>query len=116
LIGFFATVIAMFRWHIDVLYLLPFFSIFGVGSFAFAPAALASLGDIAPKHGRGTTMGVYSVVISLGTIIGPLLGGYLLDNYGLTSLFYAGLLILISALGIAILIAGPGFAELRLKR
>jgi len=113
LIGIFATVIAMFRWHIDVLYLTPFFTIFGLGSFAFAPAALASLGDIAPKHGRGTTMGVYSVVMSLGTIIGPLLGGYLLDRYGLTSLFYAGLLILISALGLAIIIAGPGFGELK---
>ena len=113
LIGFFATVIAMFRWHIDALYLMPFFAIFAVGSFAFAPAALASLGDIAPERGRGTTMGIYSVVISLGTIIGPLLGGYLLDHYGLTSLFYAGLLILISALGLAILIAGPGLAELK---
>ncbi|MGD0421896.1 MAG: MFS transporter [Candidatus Bathyarchaeia archaeon] len=113
LIGIFATVIAMFRWHIDAFYLMPFFAIFGVGSFAFAPAALASLGDIAPKHGRGTTMGVYSVVMSLGTIIGPLLGGYLLDRYGLTSLFYAGLLILISALGLAIIIAGPGFGELK---
>ena len=113
LIGFFATVIAMFRWHIDSLYLMPFFALFGVGSFAFAPAALASLGDIAPKHARGTTMGIYSVVISLGTIIGPLLGGYLLDRYGLSSLFYAGLLILISALGLAIIIAGPSFAELK---
>jgi MFS family permease len=113
LIGFFATVIAMFRWHVNTLYLMPLFAIFGVGSFAFAPAALASLGDIAPVQGRGTTMGVYSVVISLGTIIGPLLGGYLLDKFGLTSLFYAALLILISALGLAILIAGPGFAELK---
>ena len=113
LIGFFATVIAMFRWHIGTLLLMPFFALFGVGSFAFAPAALASLGDMAPKQGRGTTMGFYSVVISLGTIIGPLLGGYLLDKYGLTSLFYAGLLILIAALAIAILIAGPEFAELR---
>jgi MFS family permease len=111
LIGFFVTVIAMFRWHIETLLLLPFFIVFGVGSFAFAPAALASLGDFAPDKGRGTTMGMYSVVISLGTIIGPLLGGYLLDRYGLTSLFYAGLLILMAALGVAILIAGPGFAE-----
>lgn len=54
-------------------------------------------------------MGVYSVVISLGTIIGPLLGGYLLDKYGVTSLFYSGLVILIGALGLSILIAGAGF-------
>jgi DHA1 family multidrug resistance protein-like MFS transporter len=113
LIGLFATVIAMFRWHINTLYLTPFLAIFSIGSFAFAPAALASLGDIAPNRGRGTTMGVYSMVISLGTIIGPLLGGYLLDRYGLTSLFYAGFMILISALAVAILIAGPGFADVR---
>ena len=113
LIGFFVTVIALLRWQVNILYLVPFFAIFGLGSFAFAPAALASLGDLAPEHGRGTTMGVYSVVISLGTIIGPLLGGYLLDHYGLRSLFYAGLLILISALGVAILIAGPSLVEIR---
>jgi len=113
LIGFFITVIAMFRWHFPMSYLVPFFAVFGVGSFAFAPAALASIGDFAPKGGRGITMGIYSVMISLGTIIGPLLGGYLLDNYGVFSLFYAGLIILISALGIAIIIAGPSFVQLK---
>lgn len=113
LIGLFVTVITMFRGHFGIIYLIPFFAIFGIGSLAFAPAALASLGDFAPERGRGTTMGVYSIVISLGTIIGPLLGGYLLDAYGLSSLFYAGLVILIVALGVAILIAGPGFSRPR---
>jgi len=109
IIGLFVTVIAMFRWGFHLMFAAPFLAIFGVGSFAFAPAALASLGDLAPEGGRGTTMGVYSVVISLGTIIGPLLGGYLLDRFGLTSLFYAGLVILIAALGLAIVIAAPDF-------
>jgi len=53
-------------------------------------------------------MGAYSVVISLGTIIGPLLGGYLLDRYGISRLFYAGLFMLIGALGLSIIIAGSG--------
>ncbi len=113
LIGLFATVITMFRHRLDLVYVAPFLAIFGVGSFAFAPAALASLGDLAPERGRGTTMGMYSVVISLGTIIGPLLGGYLLDRYGLSSLFYAGLVILIAAMGFAIIIAGPDFRNLK---
>ena len=113
LIGLFITIIGMFHWHFPPIYLVPFFAIFGVGSFAFAPAALASIGDFAPEGGRGVTMGVYSVMISLGTIIGPLLGGYLLDTYGLTSLFYAGLIILIAALGMAIIIAGPTFVALK---
>lgn len=113
LMGLFATVITMFRRRLDLLYVAPFLVVFGVGSFAFAPAALASLGDLAPERGRGTTMGIYSVVISLGTIIGPLLGGYLLDHYGLSSLFYAGLVILIAALSVAIIIAGPNFRNLK---
>ena len=113
LIGLFATTITMFRRRFGLMYALPFLVIFGLGSFAFAPAALASLGDLAPERGRGTTMGVYSVVISLGTIIGPLLGGYLLDKYGLPSLFYAGLGILMAALGLAIIIAGPDFSRLK---
>jgi len=87
-----------------------------VGSFAFAPAALATLGDYAPEKGRGTTMGMYSVVISFGTIIGPLLGGYLLDNYGFSSLFYAGLIILMVALALAIGIAGPNLRQTAFSR
>lgn len=113
LIGLFATVITMFRHRLDLLSVAPFLAVFGVGSFAFAPAALASLGDLAPERGRGTTMGIYSVVISLGTIIGPLLGGYLLDRYGLSSLFYAGIVILIAAMSVAIIIVGPDFRNLK---
>jgi DHA1 family multidrug resistance protein-like MFS transporter len=109
LIGLFATIITMFRHSLEFAYVAPFLAIFGIGSFAFAPAALASLGDLAPERGRGTTMGIYSVVISLGTIIGPLLGGYLLDRYGVSSLFYVGIVILIGAMSIAIMIVGPDF-------
>ena len=113
LIGFFASVVTLFRHRLDLVYVVPFLVVFGIGSFAFAPAALASLGDLAPERGRGTTMGIYSVVISLGTIIGPLLGGYLLDRYGISSLFYAGLVILIAAMSVATVIVGPDFRNLR---
>jgi len=107
--GLFFTAINMLRGRLGFFFGAPFLIVFGIGSFAFPPAALATLGDLAPERSRGTTMGVYSVVISLGTIIGPLLGGYLLDRYGMTSLFYSGLVILIGALGLSILIAGAGF-------
>jgi MFS transporter, DHA1 family, multidrug resistance protein len=108
IIGLFYTAILMMRGRISLWTGAPFLGVFGVASFAFPPAALASLGDLAPESARGTTMGAYSVVISFGTIVGPLLGGYLLDRYGTASLFYAGLVILIGALGLAILIAGSG--------
>ena len=109
LMGLFATVITMYHRRLPFLFVAPFLVTFGIGSFAFAPAALATLGDFAPKSGRGTTMGIYSVVISLGTIIGPLLGGYLLDKYGLESLFYAGFVIITVAMALAVLIGGPSF-------
>lgn len=112
-LGLFFTAIEMLRGRLGFDFGAPFLVVFGIGSFAFPPAALATLGDLAPERSRGTTMGVYSVVISLGTIIGPLLGGYLLDRYGMSSLFYSGLVILIGALGLSILIAGSGF---RIKR
>ena len=107
LIGLIASAIDVLRRASHLLYVAPFVVIFGVGSFAFAPAALAALGDVAPSGGRGTTMGAYSVVLSMGTIIGPLLGGYLLDRYGFSSIFYSAMVILAAALAIAILIAGP---------
>ena len=106
--GLFVTAIYMIRGRLGFWFGAPFLLVFGIGCFAFPPAALATLGDLAPQRSRGTTMGVYSVMISLGTIIGPLLGGYLLDRYGITSLFYFGLVILIGALGLSILIAGAG--------
>jgi MFS family permease len=113
LVGFFATVIVMFRRRLPFDFVLPMLALFGIGSFAFAPAALATLGDFAPKSGRGTTMGMYSVVISLGTIIGPLLGGYLLDKYGFLSLFYAGFMIIVGAMMLAVIIAGPSLSALK---
>jgi MFS family permease len=112
LIGLFVTFITMLRARLSWVLVSPLLAIFGLGSLAFAPAALAMLGDFAPERGRGTTMGVYSVVISLGTIIGPILGGYLLDKYGLSSLLYAGLVILIAALAIAIILGGPYFTTI----
>jgi MFS family permease len=112
LIGLIVTAIAFVRRPSHFVLMLPLLVVFGLGSFAFAPAALASLGDLAPSGGRGTTMGLYSVVINLGLIIGPLLGGYLLDRYGLPSLFYAALIILMGAMALAIVIAGPDLRTL----
>ena len=108
IIGVFYTAISMVRERLGFWTGAPFLILFGLGCFAFPPAALASLGDLAPERGRGVTMGAYSVVISFGTIVGPLVGGFLLDRYGPASLFYAGLILLTGALGLAILIGGSG--------
>ncbi len=56
--------------------------IFALMAGAFGPAALAGLTDVAQEDKRGTTMGLYSVVISSSMIVGPVATGYLVDNYG----------------------------------
>lgn len=56
--------------------------IFALMAGAFGPAALAGLTDVSDKDKRGTTMGLYSVVISTSMIVGPVVTGFLVDNYG----------------------------------
>ena len=56
--------------------------IFALMAGAFGPAALAGLTDVSQSDKRGTTMGLYSVVISSSMIVGPIVTGFLVDNYG----------------------------------
>ncbi|MGQ9583275.1 MAG: MFS transporter [Thermoplasmatota archaeon] len=55
-------------------------------AFAFAPAALASLGDVARRRQHGVTMSVYSMVISAGMVMGVPTSGAVLNAYGLTGM------------------------------
>jgi DHA1 family multidrug resistance protein-like MFS transporter len=56
--------------------------VFALMAGAFGPAALAGLTDVSQSDKRGTTMGLYSVVISSSMIVGPITTGFLVDNYG----------------------------------
>jgi MFS family permease len=58
-------------------------ALLGFMAFAFAPAALASLGDVAKKRQHGVTMSVYSMVISAGMMIGTPMSGAVLNAAGL---------------------------------
>lgn len=56
----------------------------------FTPAALAWLaGTLPPQSGRGAAMGIYSVLLSLGAIIGSLLAGLLGKPFAIDGLLYA---------------------------
>ncbi len=60
--------------------------VFGFMAFAFAPAALASLGDVARQRQHGVTMSVYSMVISAGMVIGTPSTGVVLNAGGLPAM------------------------------
>ncbi len=77
----------------------------------FTPAALAFLASSADKSAaKGTTMGIYTLLLGLGNALGAALGGALAENYYLDGLL-AGTLILgvIAWLGLRRL-ANPGEA------
>ncbi len=52
------------------------------------PIATAYVGDIAPPEKRGTLMGIFNLSITSSIGFGPLVGGWLSDQYGMESSFY----------------------------
>lgn len=53
----------------------PILSIAGLATLAFGPAALAALADAAEARTSGITMSLYSLVVTLGFVIGPIATG-----------------------------------------
>jgi predicted MFS family arabinose efflux permease len=65
----------------------------------FTPAALAWLAGTLPiESGRGAAMGIYSVLLSIGAIVGSLLAGLLGERYSIDGLLYGTVLMAVAAL------------------
>ena len=80
-------------WALEIL-LFAFFSGFNV--LEASQPSLAS--KIAPPQARGSTLGIYNTLQSLGIFTGAALGGWLAKNIGNSGLFAgAGLLLLVWA-------------------
>jgi MFS family permease len=62
----------------------------GVGVALTIPASMALMANATQQRTRGGSMGIYSAMRMLGFAVGPLLGGYLFDNFGFNPAFYAG--------------------------
>ncbi len=75
--------------------LLAALAISVLAALAYGPAALAALADLAFALSRGTTMAIYSLTISLGMILGLVLGTQLVARYGNNGyyLFFGGIAI-----------------------
>jgi MFS family permease len=65
----------------------------------FTPAALAWLAGTLPiQSGRGAAMGIYSVLLSVGAIIGSLLAGILGERCSVDGLLYGTVFVAVAAL------------------
>jgi MFS family permease len=74
----------------------------------FTPAALSLLAEaVGSSAGRGAAMGIYSVLLSLGAIIGSLLAGWLGAAYSVDGLIYGTAGMAAAALGLVRRLDGP---------
>jgi MFS family permease len=84
----------------------------GIGEAGCSPTAHSLLADYFPKDGRAAALGVYSMGISIGTLLGMALGGIIAENFGWRVAFYvAGLPGLLFAV-VALLVLREPRAEL----
>jgi EmrB/QacA subfamily drug resistance transporter len=75
----------------DMTQLIIYRGIQGLGAGALMPLAIAIIGDIFPPAERGKWQGLITAVFGLATIIGPILGGAITDNWGWRWVFYVNM-------------------------
>jgi MFS transporter, DHA2 family, multidrug resistance protein len=63
----------------------------GLGGGALQPSQQAILRQTFPPEEQGMAMALYSMVIMIGPAVGPVLGGWITDNYAWPWIFYINL-------------------------
>ncbi len=75
----------------DMTQLILYRGIQGLGAGALMPISQAIIGDIFPPAERGKWQGLFIAVFGLATIVGPVLGGWITDNWGWRWVFYVNM-------------------------
>src|SRR3954469_14859562 len=71
--------------------LIVFRGIQGLGGGGLFVVTIAVIGDIIPPRERGRYQGFFGAVFAVSTVIGPLLGGFFVDNLSWRWIFYVNL-------------------------
>lgn len=84
----------------------------GIGGGALQPLSQSILLETFPPHQHGTAMAAFGIGIMFGPIIGPLLGGWITDNWSWRWIFYINIPIgLISILMTLFFIKDPPYMK-----
>ena len=80
--------------------LIVFRAIQGLGGGGLFVITIAVVGDIIPPRDRGRYQGFFGAVFGVSTVIGPLLGGFFVDNLSWRWIFYVNVPIGLIALAV----------------
>ena len=75
--------------------------VMGVGAAMVMPATLSTVRNIFPDHERKLAIGVWGAVAVLGVAFGPILGGFLLEQFGWGAIFWFKVPVAALAIGAA---------------
>ena len=67
--------------------LILFKSLQGIGSAAIQSNGMAMIMQLFQKQNRGTSLGIFMSIIGVGSITSPIIGGYIIDNFGWRGIF-----------------------------
>lgn len=89
----------------SALFLIIARAVMGIAGSLIMPATLSTIKNIFPEHERARAIGIWNATASLGLIIGPLAGGWLLSHFWWGSIFLINApFILIALIASALLI------------
>jgi DHA2 family multidrug resistance protein len=86
----------------------------GVFGAALVPLSQSVLIDINPPERRGSAMALFGIAVMVGPVLGPILGGWLTENYTWRWVFYINLPIGgLALLGISTFLPEPSETSVR---
>jgi MFS family permease len=94
-----AAAIAAIGWSNSFGQLIAISVALGLAGSLIVPSGSAMAVSLGRQRGMGTVMGLFNSALSFGTMIGPVIGGGLLDLAGVRLVFPAGALLGMAGLG-----------------